>query len=427
MAMQQKRSAFIQWIVWFSGSILSMLAFIPFLSSSDAGMFSNTLDAINIIAMVFIIGIPFSFGSALLVSEKREGSTKISHRQYGTVYMICSLFVVGAGLSIAISVGVPLTHIPGILLAAVIVTMIPCIFTTVISQYFNEWRYSILINTSIFLFVSYNFGYLPQHTQMGTSSLYSLYHLYRFLAVFMSGYQFENISQMENALGIGFDSSLVVVPFLVWTLVAMLSFLIHRSIVKRTIAYEGVKGTPESSPQMFPIIVSKRHIVVGMLTLLLILSGASYAWNISPPISNEPETFVLYSSPTRGETIILGQWWTAAVEFPDILKNGQGKWNFRIEVLDWGTVLQPVVIVIQFGFEDMTLSEFEAMNESQRDDEFSGQSIGLGTDQPTLSTGWGVMSFHETRLWVHRMTRQSGNQDGAEFSANIVISARAAN
>jgi hypothetical protein len=73
----------------------------------------------------------------------------------------------------------------------------------------------------------------------------------------------------------------------------------------------------------------------------------------------------------------------------------------------------------------MTLSEFAAMNESQRDDEFSGQHIGLGTDQPTLRTGWSAMSFHETRLWVHRMTSQSGNQDGAEFIANIVISARA--
>ncbi|MHA2045943.1 MAG: hypothetical protein ACW99G_14215 [Candidatus Thorarchaeota archaeon] len=411
-SIQQDWSAYIQWIIWFVGSILSILVFIPFFHSSTAGMFSRTLDAINIIAMVFIIGIPFSFGSALLVRANKEGSNKINLRQYGIVYMICSLFIVGAGLFTAISFGVPLDHLPGILLAALVVAMIPCIFTTVIAQYFDDWRYSLLISSSIFLFASNQFGYLPQHMMMGTSSLYSLYHLYRFLAVLMSGYQFETLSQMENTLGLGFDIYIVVNPLFVWILFAILSFLIHRFRVMKTTEYEGLNDIPESSPQMLPTIVSKKYIVGAMLTLLVILSGASYAWNISPPITNEPETFVLYSSHTTGETLVLGQWWTAAVEFPDILKNSRGSYTIRIEVL-------------QFGFEDMTLSEFAAMNESQRDDEFSGQHIGLGTDQPTLRTGWSAMSFNETRLWVHRMTSQSGNQDGAEFIANIVISARA--
>jgi hypothetical protein len=176
---------------------------------------------------------------------------------------------------------------------------------------------------------------------------------------------------------------------------------------------------------MFPFLVSKKNIAALVFSILLISSGVSYAWNISPPIEDEPETFILYSSPSGGDIMVLGQWWAAFVVFPDILQHGYARYSITFEVLDWGTVQDPRLIAIQFSFADMTLSQFASMNETERNEEFAGQHVGLSNEQLTLSTGWSSYWINESRLWVHRMTNQGVNQDGAEFSVNIVISAKA--
>ena len=65
------------------------------------------------------------------------------------------------------------------------------------------------------------------------------------------------------------------------------------------------------------------------------------------------------------------------------------------------------------------------MNETERDEEFGGQHVGLSNEQLTLETGWTSYWINEGRLWVHRMTNLESDQDGAEFTVNIVITARA--
>ncbi len=416
-----ERPAYVIWTIWLFSSILSIAIFVPFLGRSDAGLFSNTLHAINIVAMVFILGIPFSLSSVILVRRDKRESREIDLRTIGITYIVCATFIGSLCFIVTIFLAVPLYHLFGILLAALLVALIPCIITYIIAHFFDDWRYSLVISISLFLFMSQHFGYLPQQVPMGIASLYSLYHLFRFLAVIMSGYQFANITQMENALGMGVEFLQVVGPLLAWLLIAILSLLIYRYRNKKIIERGQLKDTPE----MFPFLVSKKNIAVLVISLLIISSSVSYAWNISPPIEDEPETFILYSSPTGGETMVLGQWWTAFVVFPDILQHGYARYNIMFEVLDWGTVQDPRLIAIQFSFADMTLSQFSSMNETERNEEFAGQLVGLSNEQLTLSTGWGSYWINESRLWVHRMTNQGANQDGAEFSVNIVISARA--
>ena len=418
---EAERPAYVIWTLWLFISILSIAIFVPFIGRSDAGSFSNTLHAINIVAMVFILGIPFSLSSVILVRRDRKESREIDLRSIGITYIVCATFIGTLSFIVTIFLAVPLYHLFGILLAALLVALIPCIITYIIAHFFDDWRYSLIITISLFLFMSQNFGYLPQQVPMGIASLYSLYHLFRFLAVFMSGYQFANVTQMENALGIGVEFLQVVGPLLAWFLIVILSLLIYRYRNKKIIE----RGQLKTTPEMFPFLVSKKNIAVLVLSIILILSGMSYTWNISPPIEDEPETYILYSSPTGGDTMILGEWWTAFVIFPDILQHGYARYNIMFEVLDWGTVQDPRLIVIQFAFEDMTLSQFASMNETERDEEFAGQHVGLSNEQPTLDTGWGSYWINESRLWVHRMTNQGTNQDGAEFSVNIVISARA--
>ena len=416
-----ERPTYVIWTMWLFISILSIAIFVPFLVPSDAGLFSNTLHAINTVAMVFILGIPFSLSSVILVRKDKRESREIDLRSIGITYIVCATFIGTLSFIVSIFLAVPLYHMFGILLAALLVALIPCIVTYTIAHFFDDWRYSLIISISMFLFMSQIFGYLPQQVPMGMSSLYSLYHLFRFLAVFMSGYQFANVTQMENALGLSVDFLQVVGPLLVWLLIVIPLLLIYRYRNRRIIERDQLKATPE----MFPFIVSKKNIAVLVLSLLIISSGVSYAWNISPPIDNEPETYILYSSPPGGETMVLGEWWAVFVVFPDILQNGYARDNIMFEVLDWGTVQEPRLIAIQFAFADMTLSQFASMNDTERNEEFAGQHVGLSDEQPTLSTGWGSYWINESRLWVHRMTNQGANQDGAEFSVNIVISARA--
>lgn len=388
---------------------------------SDAGLFSNTLNAINIVATVFILGIPFSLSSVILVIRDKRESREIDSRSIGITYIVCTTFIGMLSLIVTLFLAVPLYHLFGILFAALLVSLIPCIFTYIIAHFFDDWRHSLIINISIFLLMSQIFGYLPQQVQMGMSSLYSLYHLFRFLAVFVSGYQFVNVSQMENALGMGVEFLQVVIPLLVWLLIVISAMLIYRYGNRRIIERDQLKATPE----MFPATVSKRNIAVLVLSILLISSGVSYTWNISPPIEDEPETYILYSSPAGGDTMVLGQWWAKFVVFPDILQHGYARYSIMFEVLDWGTVENPRLIAIQFSFADMTLSQFVSMNETERDEEFGGQHVGLSNEQLTLETGWTSYWINEGRLWVHRMTNLESDQDGAEFIVNIVISARA--
>jgi len=416
-----ERPTYVIWTMWLFISILSIAIFVPFLVPSDAGSFSNTLHAINIVAMVFILGIPFSLCSVILVRRDKRESREIDHRSIGITYIICATFIGTLSFIVTIFLAVPLYHLFGILFAALLVALIPCIITYIIAHFFDDWRYSLIISISIFLLMSQIFGYLPQQVLMGTFSFYSLYHLFRFLAVFMSGYQFANVSQMENALGMGVEFLQVVGPLLVWFLIVIPSLLIYRYGNRRIIERGQLKATPE----MFPFPVSKKNIAALALSLLIISSGVSYTWNISPPFDDEPETFILYSSSIGGDTMVLGEWWAVFVVFPDKLQYGYARYSITFEVLDWGTVQDPRLIAIQFAFENMTLSQFASMNETERDEEFAGQIVGLSNEQLRLETGWTSYWMHEGRLWAHRMTNRDVNQDGAEFIANIVISARA--
>jgi hypothetical protein len=416
-----ERHAYVAWILWLFVSILSLVIFVSFLVPSDAGSFSNTLNAINIIAIVFILGIPFSLSSVIVVKRDKSESQEIGLRSIGIIYITSATFIGILSFIVTISLAVPLSHLSGILLAALLVAVIPCIITYTIAHFFDDWRYSLIISIGIFLLLSQNFGYLPQQVHEGINSLYSIYHLYRFLAVVMSGYQFGNVSQMENALGMSVDVLQVVSLFLIWLFITMLSLLIYRYGNKKIIEHSQLKASPE----MFPPQISKKNFAAIALCILLISSVVSYSWNISPPIEDEPETFILYSSPTGGEPMVLGQWWAKFVMFPAILQHGYARYSIKFEVLDWGTVQAPRLIAIQFSFADMPLSQFVSMNESERNEEFTGQHVGLSDEQPTLDTGWTSYWINESRLWVHKMTNQGVNQDGAEFTVKIIISARA--
>ncbi len=416
-----ERTTYVVWTIWLFISILSIAIFVPFIMPSDAGTFLNTLHAINIVATVFILGMPFSLSSVILVVRDRRESREIDFRSIGITYIVCTTFIGTLSIIVSLYIALPLYHLFGILCAALLVALIPCIFMYIIAHFFDDWRYSLIISIGIFLVMSQIFGYLPQQVQMGVSSLYSLYHLFRFLAVFMSGYQFANVTQMENALGMEVEFLQVIGSLLVWFLIVISSLLIYRYGNRRIIEHGQLKATPE----MFPEIVSKKNIAVLVFSILLISSGVSYTWNISPPIEDEPETYILYSSPTGGDTMVLGQWWAVFVVFPDILQHGNARYSIMFEVLDWGTVENPRLIALQFSFADLSLSQFASMNETERDEEFGGLLVGLSNEQPVLETGWISYWINEGRLWVHRMTNRESNQDGAEFTVNIVISARA--
>jgi len=237
----------------------------------------------------------------------------------------------------------------------------------------------------------------------------------------MTGYQFANVNQMENALGMGVEFLQVVGALLVWFLIVISALLIYRYGNRRVIERSQLKATPE----MFPAVVSKRNIAALVFSILLISSGVSYTWNISPPIEDEPETYILYSSPAGGDTMVLGEWWAVFVVFPDVLQHGYARYSIMFEVLDWGTVENPRLIALQFSFADITLSQFALMNETERDEEFGGLHVGLSNEQLRLESGWTSYWINEGRLWVHRMTNIESDQDGAEFIVNIVISARA--
>jgi hypothetical protein len=420
-------------------SAFASIALEPLADPSNVGDFASTLYAINLTSNILTLGIPITFGSVIMwnTEETQEAMAQpdapfsVRRREFITRYLLSSAmtFVYMTAVCVIgfILARADTAYLPGILLAALVVSLILSAVTSFIAIAVDSPVLTLILTSAIFLFLSSTFGY-SVFSADGLISLFAPYHLFRFLAVILSGYEFLNESVMQNYLGIAITPVSLLLPLIVWVSAAMFSAalsirMLHDSMKQWSqegYAWEGATNTSQQSlmHRLTQATHRKREIVT-LGVIVLFLSAATF--NLITIGNTEiPEDLYLYRSPATGENIALGWWrYDTVVLSSSELCQSDG-WTLRVTILDWGAYGGGEGLRIRYGFLVFSISAFSAMNDTEREGVMTSRTWGLTPEHP--STGTGVshgLEGADTYLWALRVTDDSN--ENATYVIRISI------
>ncbi|MBD3159081.1 MAG: hypothetical protein GF309_09860 [Candidatus Lokiarchaeota archaeon] len=414
-----------------------VLFFQPLAEPSEVGEFVSTLYAVNLTGNILTFGVPFMIASVISWNTKKahnsmaQKDASLHHRIrcYVTRYIIANtltfLFMAAVCIWGFSSASANPAHLPGIILACMGISLILNAFTFFIAIAVDSPFYTICVTTGIFVYFSFYHGYSAL-SATGVASLYAPYHLFRFLAIFLTGYEFANESVMENYLGVIVQPINLLGPLLTWSVVSIggiaLSVILLRNSMERWV-HEDTTSRGKTEFTQTPTVetvpsIEKRQKIASIAVILLFVSTASFNLFVNNP-PGIPESMYLYQSPETGEAITLGSWTYNTVEVSATQISEAEGWTLKVTILDWGEYDGGEGLRIRYGFLMYSLSDFAALNNSEKEDVMTSMTWGITPERP--STGTGVhcqLDGAGTYLWGVRIT------DDSNENASYVVSAR---
>ncbi|MBD3405638.1 MAG: hypothetical protein GF411_05850 [Candidatus Lokiarchaeota archaeon] len=402
--------------------------------------FSTTLSSISVVASVFTFGIPFSIGAVVMWTTPKAHRS-IMHPEPTPSYLrstYLSRLTLSTGLSlfvlfIATLIGFLIyggnfTYFPTVLVSSLLVALMLNILVFVLALYLDSPMYTFAISTLLFLYLSFEFGWSLRSTD-DIFSLCTPYHLFRYLAVLLSGYQFPHEQAMEHYMGFYADFSVLLGPLLLWGIVSVLSILGSLHLLKGNMLHWMKESSTWENPSLSPkesqtsgmVVHSQKRIKI-MAMLIVILFSATTIFNtvLIPTGRQIPEEFYLYQSPATGEPITLGSWRYDSVYISDSLLSQTDGFTLRVTILGWGGYSGGEGLRVKKDLVSLSVSQFEAMNETEREDAIPSGSWGLTPDRS--ETGSGIQHSIDDAgiyLWALRFTDDS--DENATYTIVVFI------
>ncbi len=439
--------------VWLALSCASVIVLSPLSYPIASEGISSTLHAINITASVLTFGIPFSLGSAL-VWNKAYARQQMVHldntlpvlsieylKRYVLVVTITTLFMAAVSLIAFTAAGASPEHLPGVLVAAFIVSALVCPLMFLIAIAADNTRMSTGFGSTAFIILAFTMGYTQFSVMHDVGSLYAPYHFYRFLATFLTGYEFDNSSIMQYYMQINVEPIALLGPALMWAVISILAavgslVLLRTDIdfwkhdmtdwgsaerVRKDSAYAASALTDDNMFRQRAAAVRRRKQLIATLLILFFISTMFFNYATLVAQDNPDPQMVLYQSPFGGESVVIGGWRFGTVEVTPSSSLKADHWVLEATVNDWGEYIGTEGLTLRFGLASVTESEFLAMNETEREEVYPSLNRQITPEDP--STGSGSMMLQETGLllWAVRFTENSGNITSYIISVTIVL------
>jgi hypothetical protein len=380
-------------------SVFTALSKISFWGGTLIAPAINTMD---IISFMFAVSLPIFLGAGLLFSTNRaRGGLLALVRRYENprnvilirfllLFMIVSIYVSGLILVISLYqlIRVSFTNlnafafIPAMIVSALLVSFILTAIATSMTLALEDWKVVTVIGCAFSIILATVAGWNAEsirYSIVRELALLSPHNLYRVLGVMLTGYEFESPNQMQMYLGIQLDSLSLVVPLLGWFSISMMSLVfafnlfqidLHRWRTNAKLVESDdalwIESVPyiKSDDNTRESLSLRRQKQMALAVILSFLILVSFAGTIYTNAKLEESIQVLYESPSEGETLCMGLWFTIEVYIrpPPSGYENEIRWDFNI--LDWGEC--PDTVRMQYCWVDMTLDEFMALNDTTR-------------------------------------------------------------
>ena len=413
-----------------------------------AGGFTAAYLAINMSASMFILGVPISLGAALLLRSE-QSRTQIRSSSESLVsprILIISRFVVLFLLGMVVMVswilysfsfaigeyhfvdpGRIIIYLPAAILAGIIVTLLTSGIGILLASFMDEWKLTVLAGLAFFFIVASVSGMGIHLSIYDYMSIFSPYHLFRFLSIIMSGYVSDpNFGVVPNdpdtmliIMGMYIRPFDMVIPVGFWILFTIVQVLVSERVHGRNIqrwqlekkldsiaSDKDVKGMGEAATHdaykalkhSYSMLRGQRLVVVTSLVLILFVFPVVKVSLESQAQSDN--THILYQSPSNGESLSLGQWRYGVVEVPLPSSGLTNAWSVHADILDWDGCPEELEAVELFN--KISVESFEAMNDTQRENTCIGIHSSITRDNPYLAGGETYFDRWGTFLWAFK-------------------------
>lgn len=366
--------------------------------------FANTVNVVNLISVILAISAPLFIVVGLIFSSPHARkhvltmteSTGSSRMAFSTT-TLTALLVNSIGVTIIIiglflyelfrdSAIVALIGLPAVLASALVVSSILTVISIPIALSVDDWRMNTVLGSTVTLALSFVCGLTADALSMSSIrdlATWSPHHLFRALTLMLSGYEFESEHQIVMYFGDTFTIVEIVIPLLVYCLIAVVLLLLSlklissnlsrwRVVTEMTFVGKG-KWNEQDDASIFTPQTSETHTRTYHLSLLKKQRQFTVAIFILLIVSSHMGGIVLGFQRTTGTRVTLyeggsvttlGQWSAVEGSIPAPTTPLENLINWEFDILDWGE--SPDTVRIQFLFTKMSLNEFEAMNETEK-------------------------------------------------------------
>jgi hypothetical protein len=400
-----------------------------------AGAFGAMYGATGMVANLFVFGLPFSFGVALMFTTS-NAHRKFTQNPQDSKTVIITIFIHYLYLIVVFSIYITLVtlvvfsnraisyshvnpidifrYFPGVILSGIIIIMILTSLLVPIVLAVDDWRFSTILGSGFLYGLSSTFGTSSFH--MHDLSIFSPVHLYRFLAIALSGdvtcptmgQIWGDPDRMHMIMGLYIDWGGLLGPLLTYGVISVFSLLLSIQIYKNhySLWIYDMKYTEDWVPTesrfldtseeyrldkvegKSQTILTRHRQIILVIIIAMIIVGPMLTFNYERERESDL-THVLYENP--GRTIVLGELYYGEVDVPAPPAGMNNMYQIQTEILDWGSCLEPLERCS--GFRDMSLDEFEALNAIEREDLISTTHHSISQDDPSTGSGWFGMGF----------------------------------
>jgi hypothetical protein len=276
-------------------------------------------------------------------------------------------------------------------------------------------------------------------------SLFSPFHLYRFLALALSGdvvcptmgQIWGDPDRMHMIMELYVDWVGLLGPLITYGIIALFAFILsvrifmsHHSFwvyeSRYTESWTGAeKGILELPEDHIPSrednrnrkILKRHRQIVAAFILVLIIGGPILMLSYARQRQSEL-TYVLYEN--SGKVIVLGEYYYGEVDVPEPPLGMNNMYQLETIILDWSNCPEP--LDRWSGFREMTLDEFTALNVSEREDLVSSGSHSITHDDASTGGGWHGFSWHDSGIFVWFFKYNCTEQSACSITVSIKVS-----
>jgi hypothetical protein len=364
----------------------------------DVGDFSTLVDTVNVVAYVFIVGIPvflpagIVFGtsngkehiSRLLSSEKRpvEVFLRSLMKMYALVFLFSLLLSVALFYYPLLSGSSSASYLPPVFVATLIVSLflasIGAIFVMITDEPIVSTSIGCVLTVSLAVLFGWNSRALWDSVTRSLAIL-SPSNLVRIFAGLLSNYSPDTDYSYEYHEVFGFTSTMnsVVLVLTLFGALIVIGFIVSIKSLQRNSSFwnqerdlrkvriwEAEKEYRRNIAGLRRRYVKRSSIVVGLIIIVLavaIVGKNSYAGMV---IQNA--TFVFHQSPEMGERIDLGEWYIFSCEVQPAQYDLPNILHYSFEIRDWMAHECPSELTFLYSMLNMSSSEFQDCNETER-------------------------------------------------------------
>jgi hypothetical protein len=445
-------------LVWLIVSIASFAMAFMFPILGASGYLGALIYTTNLSATILLHGIPFSLGAVLFfgtetsrnvlsrsIDEGRRPILVFAVRLLVLLIMAFALFsglifisfVMAAQAFPNLNFTVILWDFPVTLLSGLVISWILVSICTLGTLLIDDWRGAIVFNTAVFILPGFFFGPSPHSPGVyGSKSLFSFYHLYRFLTVLLSRHEFVTDTHMSTTMSLVVYFGDLMLPLGVLIGISLAAaaggLYVFRQDVQRWRSEAAdafaddedrdetskVHGVVQSLKTMRKRLRQQRQgAVIGLVLLWLVIPLAGM---LAIPAEVEPQEEVIYSSPEDGFIIQLGEWLCGQVELPEPPSGRQNAYKLTITIINWGSCPEP--LNARFGLVKYPLEDFLEMSEEGKINLFSGYAMLIDREHP--DTGGGLTFIGDSYgnfTWAVQYFREDSNSTDCTLTVTVEI------